>query len=384
MRILVDASSLGPRFTGIQNYSVSLLKELTKIDDINDYVIFLHESCRNIFDLNNRRTQIENIPDNLPGRYFWHYFWYNTGLGHQIMSKNPDLFLSLNHALPPFLKCKTAAIIYDVIPLVIKNSTTAYYRLKFKRELRYTLKRADYLIAISEHTKQDLVNLFGVKPDAIKVIYPGYDKLFTPLNDQEKIRAVKNKYKIDSDYILFTGTLQPNKNLPRLIEAFANLKETKHVSHNLVIAGKDVLGSNVVRKIVSQKKMENEIIFTGYVSGEELPVLMNGAVVFVFPSLYEGFGIPPLEAMACGTPVITSNVSSLPEVVGDAGLLIDPLNIDGLTNAMYKVITNDSLRETMRQKGLERVKIFSWSNSAKELLSIINDSCTIQTQGGKA
>jgi glycosyltransferase involved in cell wall biosynthesis len=164
--------------------------------------------------------------------------------------------------------------------------------------------------------------------------------------------------------------LQTNKNIPRLIKAFSLLKKERKISHQLVIVGKKYIGYEAILRAFHESAASDDIILTGYVPTEELPLLISGADVFVFPSLYEGFGLPPLEAMACGTPVITSNVSSLPEAVGDAGILVDPYNIREIAEAMYRVISDGNLREQMRRKGLERARLFSWHKAAKEMLRL--------------
>ena len=180
------------------------------------------------------------------------------------------------------------------------------------------------------------------------------------------------KYSITGSFILFVGNISPRKNILALLQAFNKLKK-RGIKHKLVIAGKKDQRYEQVLKTLNELNLGGEVIFTGYVPEEDLPKLYNAADLFVYPSLYEGFGLPILEAMACGTPVVASNVSSLPEVAGDAGLLVNPQDVDALTNAMYKVLTDDKLKESLIDKGLERAKFFSWEKTARETLEVYKE-----------
>jgi glycosyltransferase involved in cell wall biosynthesis len=277
--------------------------------------------------------------------------------------------------MPPYCPYSRIVTIYDLTPVVLKGAHRADFRFKFGKEVSHAARRADKIIAISQSTKKDLINLLGAKPEKISVVYPGYDDdIFKPSPDPHKIETALRKYGIIRSYIIYVGILEPKKNILRLVEAFASLKREGKIVHKLVIAGKRAWGDETVFQAVRRNGLEGEVIFTGYVPQEELPLLMSGADVFVFPSLHEGFGIPPLEAMACGTPVIASNASSLPEVVGDAGILVDPYNVDEIAEAIYKVVSDGKLREQMRRKGLERAKLFSWKKAAQQTLQILEDT----------
>ena len=183
---------------------------------------------------------------------------------------------------------------------------------------------------------------------------------------------MKRKYSFDFPFILYVGALTKRKNIPALINAYYHLKKER-MEHKLVIVGKTTLGSDEILETVKEMQLQNEVLFPGYVPDEDLPAMYNAAALFVFPSLFEGFGFPPLEAMACGTPVISSNTTSLPEIVGDAGIMVSPNDITELTRAMYEVLTNNDLRRSLIDKGLNRVKMFSWENTVSETLKVYQD-----------
>jgi glycosyltransferase involved in cell wall biosynthesis len=236
---------------------------------------------------------------------------------------------------------------------------------------RYALRQADGIIAVSQSTKRDLIKYLRIKPEKIIVAYAGFDSdLFRFQREPNEISEVKKKYGIDQQYILFAATLEPRKNLTRLLDAFALLQKRGWTRHKLVVTGKKGwLYRNIFHKI-RELELEREVIFTGYVPRQDLAGLMAGADVFVYPSLYEGFGIPPLEAMACGTPVIVSNTSSLPEVVGDAGVQVNPYSPAQIADAIYQITSEDAIRQAMRKDSLEQAKKFSWEKTAEDCVSL--------------
>ena len=244
-------------------------------------------------------------------------------------------------------------------------------RLYLDLSTRFNARAAAHIIADSQATKRDLVERYGVEPSKISVIYPGYDEeAFQPVREREAIEAVKARYGIAGDYILFVGTIQPRKNLVRLMEAFSLLKR-QAADLQLVIAGKKGWLYEAIFRRVEELGLEGQVVFTGYVAEEGLPALFSGARLFVFPSLYEGFGLPVLEAMACGTPVVCSNASSLPEVAGDAALLFDPLDVEGMAAAMGRVLGDERLRAELIERGLQRARGFSWEKCARETLAVL-------------
>ncbi len=378
--IAVEACALGERNkVGIATFSINLLRALGKIDAANKYSLFtVYDTDKNALDNPNFNFQsLPRAPHTLPpliASILW-YAWYFTGFGLQVKTVKPDIFLSLSPSLPPCCPHPAVCMIYDLTPLSLHDAHRWDFKARFKLQVEDAVRRSDRLITISQATKNEIVSYFGVTPEKISIVYPGFDSnLFKPEPDSEKIRLTLHKYGIQSPYLLYNGTLEPKKNIVRLVEAFCRLKKGRRIDHKLVIAGKRAWKDSEIFDKIRSSGCEPDIIFTGYVPQGELPALMNGADVFVFPSLHEGFGMPPLESMACGTPVVASNTSSLPEVMGDAGVTVDPYNVEAMAEAIYRVISDTGLREQMRQKGLERARQFSWEKAATQTLKILEDT----------
>lgn len=358
MKIGIISSQMNQTHTGIGNYIYNVVNELNNLNTDNEIYLINYK-----YDPNFCNEQI--ILSN-PFPYFKAYLWH---IYLVIVLRHQKLDIIHNPAqVPTLFKIwqKSVITVHDITPFLYPEKHP--FSRSFVNRLFFpiTLKFANKIIAVSENTKKDLISYFGTPENKIKVIPNGVDKSFQLL-DYEDIDKVKNKYSLRFPFILYVGTLEPRKNIPSLIMAFNKLKEKK-ITHRLVIAGKKGWKYKDIFKIISKLNLQNDIIFTGYVSDEDLPGLYNAADLFVYPSIYEGFGLPPLEAMACGTPVITSNTSSLPEVVGNAGIMIDPLDIESFAESMYKVISNEDLKIKMRKKGLERAKLFSWEKCAKEVM----------------
>ena len=229
----------------------------------------------------------------------------------------------------------------------------------------------DKIIAISENTKNDLINLYRIAPERIKVIYVAADEVYRPMENPERTAHIRQKYTLPDRFILFVGVIEPRKNIVRLIKAYNQIKGK--IQQKLIIVGKKGWLYEDVFKTVDRLSLNQDVNFLGYVPKEDLAFLYTACDLFIYPSLYEGFGLPPLEAMACGAPVISSNTSSLPEVVGDAGILVTPTSTEELSAAMYKVLTDENLRNEMKLKGLERAKLFSWKKTAQETIKIYEE-----------
>jgi len=307
-----------------------------------------------------------------------------------------DIFFS-PHFLPISLpqQIKRVITIHDLSfkhhPQFFSFSRKLWHFLTFPKK---QVKKADKIITDSFSTKEDLIKIYGIEPEKIDVIYLGIGSEFKPkLKTSSQLKEVKNKYNLPDNFILYFGTIEPRKNLALLIKAFENIKENfsdynpkiswaglegratsrgKNLFDDLklVIAGsKGWLYKDVIEKTKKSKHKE-DIIFTGTIDSIDKPFLYNLASIFIYPSFFEGFGFPPLEAMACGTPTIVSNTSSLPEVVGDGAIMIDPYNVDELTYAIKKVLEDKELRNNLTEKGFERVKKFDWGKTAKQTLEV--------------
>jgi len=287
------------------------------------------------------------------------------------MHRPPDVLFVPAHVLPLVHPPRSVVTIHDLGYLHFPRAHRLLDRLYLDLSTRFNARAAAHIIADSQATKRDLVERYGVEPSKISVIYPGYDEeAFQPLREREAIEAVKTRYGIAGDYILFVGTIQPRKNLVRLMEAFSLLKR-QAADLQLVIAGKKGWLYEAIFRRVEELGLEGQVVFTGYVADEDLPALFSGARLFVFPSLYEGFGLPVLEAMACGVPVVCSNASSLPEVADDAALLFDPLDVVGMAAAMERVLGDERLRAKLVERGLKRARGFSWEKCARQTLAVL-------------
>jgi glycosyltransferase involved in cell wall biosynthesis len=265
---------------------------------------------------------------------------------------------------------KLAITVHDMSPAV----TPEFYDLKrnlWHKFLNYkkAFDRASIIFTVSEYTKKDIVRLYGIAESKIKVAYPGIDKkIFKSEIPVKDMRRARNLYELPGDYILFLNTIEPRKNLTNLIKAFDNLDS----SVDLVVAGKKGLKYRQIFGRIKQSKKSGKIRYIGYVPENDKPAIIKMAKALVYPSYYEGFGFQPLEAMALGVPVIASQVTALPEVVGNAGLLVDPYSIEGISHAMNAVLSNEQLRQDLIAKGLQRVKDFDWNITANRILTEIS------------
>jgi glycosyltransferase involved in cell wall biosynthesis len=282
-----------------------------------------------------------------------------------------DITQFFNYVLPPGVKGKTALYVYDMAYKVYPETIGEKTLKMLNENLADSCRRADRIITISEFSKSEIIKYLGIESDKIAVIPCAVDhEIYNDVLDVNKLSIVKEKYNIVGDYFLYLGTLEPRKNIEMLIDAYAILNKRDKGVPYLVIAGKNGWNYDNIYKKVQGYGLNNKVVFTGYIESEEAVILLKGAFTFVFPSIYEGFGMPPLEAMACGVPVITSNVSSLPEVVQDAGYLVDPFMVDEICDAMFRIINNQEERKRLKEKGLKRAKDFTWKSSAKLLQGV--------------
>jgi glycosyltransferase involved in cell wall biosynthesis len=368
MRIAINAADLDhPRIDGTRIYIQNLLKNFGLADTRDRFLIY-HKKEFNPQLTFPKFENYEVIKKPFP---FW---WTQTRFTWEMIRTKPDILFMPMHSLPFFRskKIKTIVTIHD---LAFKFFPGHFPKKDLRRLNFFTdhaVENSDKLIAISNSTKNDLLKIYPkLKEEKIKVIYHGYDKdLFRPDITEQEIQRVNSKFKIQNlKFILFVGTIQPRKNIETLLEAFEVLRRREDYKNlGLVIAGcSGWLAENIVEKI----KKTSGAVMTGKFETEDLPALIAGAEVFVLPSLYEGFGLPVLEAMACGTPVVVADNSSLREVIEDAGLLFNPRSSDKLADALFGILDNDKLRDSLQKKGLERAKYFSWEKCARETLEWI-------------
>jgi glycosyltransferase involved in cell wall biosynthesis len=280
-----------------------------------------------------------------------------------------DVFHATEHLLPRLKATHTVLTIHDLIFLLFPEYHLPLNKWFLNRFVPIFVRRADAIIAISKCTKGDLIRYYSVPSEKIKVIYEGVDARFQPVTEPDALARVRAIYGLPERFILYVGTIEPRKNLSTLLEAYRLLRE-EGLEHRLIIVGRKGWLYRDFFQRLRRLGLEGEVIFPGFVSDEDLPALYSAADLFVFPSLYEGFGLPPLEAMACGTPVIASNSSSLPEVIGDAGIMVDPLDVGGLLRAIELVLRDERMRRGMRARGLKQAAKFSWERAAAMTMEV--------------
>lgn len=357
MLIGIDANeaNLTAQRVGVNQYAFELLKALAALKTKHTFAVYL------------KTSPLDDLPKPKPG---WEYrvipfpkLWTQTRLPWDLFthSPRPDVFLSLTHYAPRLAPMPTVVAIMDLGFLQTPEQFTAKDLNQLKSWTQYSVRQAKKVIAISQHTKMDIVREYGKKPDDVIVTPLAYDKkLFKPTPVVSEVEP----------YILFLGSLKPSKNIEGLVRAFAKLSLADlPVGTQLVIAGKKAWMYDKIFELVRSLKLEGKVDFMGFVEEAQKPILMSQAAVFVMPSFYEGFGIPVLEAMACGTPVVVSNVASLPEVAGDAGIYVDPATPDSIAEGI-KIALGPKGQEFV-ERGLKRVKLFSWIKTAKATIKCL-------------
>lgn len=279
-----------------------------------------------------------------------------------------------NYSIPPGVKGRKVTIVYDMSYKACPDTVRERTKIWLELTLRPSCQRADMIVTISEFSKREIIRYLDIVPEKIVVMPCAADHTrFRADISEVQIENVKKKYGFSGEYFLYLGTIEPRKNIQRIIDAYAGLKKKYRDAPRLVLAGGKGWKCDSVYESVRELHMPKDILFTGYVSEEDAPPLMAGAKAFLFPSLYEGFGIPVIEAMACGTPVITSNTSSLPEVAGDAGLLVDPYSEEEMSRAMEKLMLDEGLCQELSAKGVDRARRFTWEHSAGILRDVYRE-----------
>ena len=367
MRIGIDARLVYYSQAGISQYTLRLIRGLAESggqprDRENEFIILQSRKDKHFI---TDKPNFQRVSLWTPSHHRFEQFTLQfeiSGLGLDVLH-SPDF-------IPPFRRhCKSIITIHDLAFLLYPHFLTKE-SARYYGQIDQAVKRTDHIIADSESTKQDTIRLLGVPEHKITVIYLSADPIFRPVNDLEILKQIKSKHHITSDFILFVSTIEPRKNLPTLLKAYRQLLDSYKAEVKLVVVGRRGWLSEKVFSLVDELKLTDDVLFLGRVPVEDLLHLYNAAQLLAQPSFYEGFGLPPLEAMACGTPVVVSNVSSLPEVVGDAGLLVDPEDVSELTVAIWRVLTDEALRAELIAKGLKRAQCFSWEKTARQTLAL--------------
>lgn len=297
---------------------------------------------------------------------------YELFLMGKFIDKDTDIYFSVDSKLPAVLpgKLKKVIVVTDMAVYRMGDVYQASRALYWKHLFKHSIKKADKVIAISRFTKNEIVDITGIDPERVNVIYCGTGKGFRTIEDRQQLESVREKYKLNDRFILFVGTFSPRKNLYRLIKAFKLLKEEYAIPHKLVIVGEKGWKFNRETELLRHEKVAEDVVFPGYIPDEDLPFIYNIADITVYPSVYEGFGLPVIESMACGTPVALSSSSCLPEIAGDTALYFNPMNEKDMAEKMYKLLTDNLLYNEIKAKGLKRAKMYSWDKAAGELLDV--------------
>jgi glycosyltransferase involved in cell wall biosynthesis len=367
MRIGIDAEALLGPTAGVARVIANLLREFEIIDPENLYFLYAPGALALPFQNPRWRQRIHSLASFEPRT-----LWRQADLPRMAANDKLDVFWGPTHFLPLRLPSRVRMVltVHDVVWRRYPETMT--WRNRFAHHLiaERSIRSADSILADSEATKRDLERLLGVSPAKIGVAYPGISTSFRPHDPVEAARYVAGKFGVAEKYICAVGTVEPRKNLAGLMEAIGILKSQGRLTFQLAVAGAKGWGkSGIAEKIVKWKLTESDVKFLGYVPDEDLPLLYSGAGLFIFPSVYEGFGLPLLEAMACGTPVASSNRSSLPEVAGDAALYFNPESVDEMSLAIERLLRDEVLRGQLADRGRERVKQFSWQACARTTLA---------------
>jgi glycosyltransferase involved in cell wall biosynthesis len=373
MLVGIDASRANKsEKTGTEWYSYHLVQELKKITDQNDrFILYSREKLRG---------DLGELPQNWQSRVLsWRprKLWTQIRLSWEMLRRPPEALFIPAHTVPFFHPAKTVTTCHDVAFMRLPN-VYDWPALKYHEfAIKFAVKHAAKIIAVSEFTKSELVEFFKISPERIAVVPNGYDSgRYKVIDDKEKISTVLEKHKISQPYILYAGRLELKKNTPGLVEAFGMLKKSfkfQVSSFKLVLVGQPGFGFEKVVKAIVDNDLHDQIIMPGWVEPEDMPYLMNGANAFIFPSFYEGFGIPVLEAMASGTPVVCSGIPALREVAGEAAYFIDPYEPKNIAEGIGRVLGDSHLQEDLKIRGLARVQDFSWGRCARETWKVLED-----------
>ncbi|MBN2167831.1 MAG: glycosyltransferase family 4 protein [Actinobacteria bacterium] len=367
MRIGVEGRTLQGNRYGVARYLTNMLNHLQEIDPENEYILYT-----------SRPIDRSGLPDKIivktirmkPG-----ILWRHLRLPLAMLRDRVDLHYSPSYFVPMLKLCPTIASVYDITFKVHPEWFAGDKRFRFDEIFWWRVKKAERIVTCSLHSKNDITKILEVKPSRVKVIYPAADDVFGPVDDKKLITGIKQKYGVEGKFLFTAGAIHTRRNLKRLIEALALARESTGLDLKLLILGEEAPFTPPVDIEGTAKKhgVEDCIVRAEYVPEQDLLLLYNACDLFVYPSLYEGFGLPVIEAMSCGTPVACSSITSIPEVAGDAAIYFDPANVQEMADAVSRGLNDDTLRKNCRQKGMERASRFSWRNSASELFELFNE-----------
>lgn len=363
MRIGITARGLSERSGGAKQYIDSLISSLLEIDRANEYFLF-YDSPSHL----GRYPSANEIYLRIPSKFLWDHL----GVPYLAWKYGVDVLFCPKNVVPNFVRCKTVVTVLDLTHFKFPQEykwTDKYYMRLF---IPPSLKKADGIIAISENTKRDIVDFFGVDPKTVTAIPLAPDVKYRAISDSMQKESTRKRYGIDHPFIFYPGVLSPRKNIITLVRAFDKIKDK--IPHKLIFTAGRSWGDSPVYKMIEELGIKDRVITIGHVDASDMPILYSSADLLVYPSLYEGFGLPIIEAMSCGCPVVSSNTTSIPEVAGDAAITVDPADIEGFSDAVLRVLTDRGLRDEMVRKGFIQALKFSWKKTATETLAVFNET----------
>jgi glycosyltransferase involved in cell wall biosynthesis len=364
MRIAIDARKL--RDFGIGTYIRNILTELSRLDRENEYVVLCRPDDVEAGDILGRNFRM--VPEPAPTYSVSEQIRIPMALAREAV----HLLHEPHYVLPPLVRCRSVVTIHDCIHLMFPQYLPSKLAHVYaKGSMWSAARKANRILTVSEASKRDILRFFDVPPDKVAVIHNAIDERFLAPADPQRMDLVRQRYQLDHPFVLYVGNIKPHKNIERLIDAFGRARSRGLPDDvKLVIIGDEISKYPALRQSVHKHKLDKHVRFLGFQPMETLAAFYRLARVFVFPSLYEGFGLPPLEAMACGTPVVTSNVSSLPEVAGGAALLVDPYDAEAIAAGICQALTDEPLRRDLIARGHDRARSFSWAQSVKKIHEI--------------
>lgn len=367
MKIAIDARGVNwYKGTGIGTYTDKILKYMIKTHKENLYQIYWSGEDYKRFENDNTKIIIASKKHH---RFFEQHYFPNN-----LEKEKVDIYHIPQNGIGicDNIQCKKVVTIHDLIPYILPETVGRSYLSKFLKEMPRIVELSDSIITVSECSKKDILRFFPIDEDKVFVTPLAADSKYKPLNKTECQETLREDYNIDKPFILYIGGFSPRKNVSSLIVAFSKVHKNLDREHDLVIVGANKDEGGFLKKLISDLNIESNIKFTGFVPEYLLPVFYNACEVFAYPSLYEGFGLPPLEAMSCGTPVIASNISSIPEVVGDGGILIDPFNMKNLMYSLEALLNDEGIRNELSSKALKRASNFSWEKTSEKTIQVYN------------
>lgn len=374
LRIGIDATAIPLKRVGAGNYIFNLVRSLANVDHDNDYIVFARPEHTEEWGIRRRNFRFIQILHRARGtRVAWEQFV----LPRELSQCGADILHSPHYTMPLLNSCRSVVTFCDMTFFLYPEMHTAIKRRMFRWIMRRSARRAARIITISKNTADDVTRVLGVPKEKMSVVPLGVSPAYRPITDEQVLRKVCGRYSlVPHEYLLYVGVLEPRKNVPRLLHAYALLRRSG-VRHPLVLVGRRGWKYDDVFRTLEALGLGNDVVFTDHVPEGDLPALYCGARVFVYPSMYEGFGLPVLEAMACGVPVVTSDTSSMPEVLGDAGVLIDPHDHEAIAAGIRRVLDDGGLEETLRARGPVRAAFFSWERTAVETVRVYTQACAL-------